>query len=107
MDCGLDICVSGSKDGSCIIHNLQSGVYLRSLYHPQEYSISLVAISSYGHVVFYSSEDLKLFVYSINGRFLTCSDVPERLEQIFIPHSSRYIVTSGHDGTISFREIHR
>merc|ERR1712137_853098 len=105
-DIGLDVCVSGSKDGSCIIHNLASGVYLRSLYHPQEKPISLVAVSRLGHVVFYSADDLKLFVYSINGKFLTSSDVPERLEQLLIPHSSKFIISTGNDGSLSIREIH-
>ena len=106
VDIGLDICVSGSQDGTCIIHNLQNGEYLRSLYHPKELPISLVAISSLGHIIFYSNSDLILYVYNINGKLLVHCDIPDRLQQIFIPKSSKYIITTSLDGTISFREIH-
>lgn len=54
IDIGLDVCVSGSNDGSCIIHTLRNGKYIRSIYHPKHCPITLVAISPMGHIVFYS-----------------------------------------------------
>ena len=130
IDIGLDVCVSGSNDGSCIIHTLCNGKYIRSIYHPKNNPISLVAISTLGHIVFYSKvplfstyfcflrsffikfcsatkkEDLMIFVYTINGKLLAQIDAPERIEQIFIPKSSKFIVTSGKDGSVSIRHIH-
>jgi WD40 repeat protein len=106
VETGLDVCVSGSKDGTCIIHNLQRGVYLRSIHHPTGLPITLVAVSSLGHVVFYSKEDLILHVYDINGTAITCYDVPERLEQIYVPLPGRHVITAAKDGTLTIREIH-
>jgi WD40 repeat protein len=54
VDVGLDVCVSGSNDGSCIIHNLRQGTYLRTIFHPQKHPISIVAISPNGNIIFYS-----------------------------------------------------
>jgi hypothetical protein len=54
VDHALDICVSGSKDGTCIVHNLSDGVYVRSVDHPSELGINLVHLSSMGHIVMYS-----------------------------------------------------
>ena len=54
IDVGLDVCVSGSKDGSCIVHNLIEGIYVRSIYHPHNQPIDLVSISQVGHVAFLS-----------------------------------------------------
>ncbi len=50
----LDIAVSGSKDGSCIIHTLRRGKYVRSIFHPKRHEIKLLAVSSQGHIVMYS-----------------------------------------------------
>ena len=47
-----------------------------------------------------------IFVYTINGKLLAQMDAPERIEQIFIPKSSKFIVTSGKDGSVSIRHIH-
>jgi len=106
VDTGLDVCISGSKDGTCIVHNLQEGVYVRSIYHPSDLPITLVALSSLGYVVFYSKQDLMLYVFDINGNELMRYDVPERLEQIFVPPSGRHVITCGQDNSLCIREIH-
>jgi hypothetical protein len=54
VNLGLDVCVSGSNDGSCIVNNFRPGTYLRSIYHPKRHPIHLIAVSSIGHIVFYS-----------------------------------------------------
>ena len=58
VESGLDICISGSNDGTCIIHNLRRGIYLRSLYHPNNHPISLVAVSTHGYIAYYSKVNL-------------------------------------------------
>lgn len=66
----LDISVSGSKDGTCIIHNLRDGNYVRSIYHYQDLAIASVSISSQGYILIYTEEDLAYQLYSINGKLL-------------------------------------
>ena len=63
VDIGLDICVSGSNDGTCIVHDLRHGNYVRSIYHPNNLPINLVCVSPLGHVVFFSR---MVFFSSIN-----------------------------------------
>ncbi len=50
----LDVVVSGSKDGSCIIHTLKRGRYVRSIYPPDSGPLRWVGISSTGNIVTYS-----------------------------------------------------
>lgn len=106
VDIGLDVCVSGSNDGTCIIHNLRQGDYVRSLYHPKDLPITLVAISTLGHVVFYSQADRLLYLYNINGQFFKSIDVHERLQTIFISPSAEYLITGSCEGVITIRQVH-
>lgn len=50
----LDTVVSGSKDGSCIIHTIGKGTYTRSIYPPGRGCLRWVGISSTGHIVTFS-----------------------------------------------------
>lgn len=45
----LDLCVSGSKDGSIIFHTLEYGRYIRSVNHPKNYEINKLALSPQGN----------------------------------------------------------
>uniref|UniRef100_A0A667HBP5 Neurobeachin like 1 n=1 Tax=Lynx canadensis TaxID=61383 RepID=A0A667HBP5_LYNCA len=59
----LDMAVSGSRDGTVIIHTIQKGQYMRTLRPPCESSLLLtvpnLAISWEGHIVIYSSTEEK------------------------------------------------
>eukprot|EP01094_Clydonella_sp_ATCC50884_P009751 TRINITY_DN1927_c1_g1_i1.p1 TRINITY_DN1927_c1_g1~~TRINITY_DN1927_c1_g1_i1.p1 ORF type:complete len:119 (-),score=56.06 TRINITY_DN1927_c1_g1_i1:283-639(-) len=74
--------------------------------HPQQAAISIVAVSSLGHIAMYSSEDLTLRLYTVNGRHLVSSHSPERIGCIHISKSASIIVCGNEDGTIVFRRLH-
>lgn len=70
-----DVVVSGSRDGSVMVHSLRHGRYLRSLYRgpatsPARAQIDWVGVSEQGHILTYSRADRTLASYSINGRLL-------------------------------------
>ena len=97
IDVGCDICVSGSKDGTCIVHNLRNGTYLRTIPHPLRLGIELLAISALGHIVFFSQEDLTLFVYTINGEFISQSLTKGVVRVLCLSRDAKFVVTGEHD----------
>jgi len=96
----LDICVSGSKDATVVIHTLQHGKYIRSIKHPNRCTIHKLALSSLGHIVIYSSGDNFLFVFGINGEMLTSVSASDSLCNLQITGDGELIVTGGRQITI-------
>eukprot|EP01133_Synstelium_polycarpum_P008387 gene8387-9862_t len=103
----LDICLSGSKDGTSIIHNLRHGEYVRSIYLPKQSPVSICAISNQGHIVIYSQADLTIYLYNINGQLLRSIDTHERLQSIIISKDSEYLITGGDKGTVVLRTLYK
>jgi hypothetical protein len=65
----LKVIAASSADGCIALYNLYSGRYLRSYNHPKFKPIDYVCIYNtplYG-IVFYCSEELNIYSYSING----------------------------------------
>jgi hypothetical protein len=106
VNAGLDVSVSGSKDGSCIIHTLRQGRYVRSIYHPQGATVDLVVLSPQGHIVFYSLEDNSLHLFTINGFLLCEGNANERLRHMLITSDSEFLVTGGEKGIVVVRQLH-
>ena len=111
----LDVVVSGSRDGSCIIHSLRKGNYIRSIALPFEEStdqkiaklspVSIVKIAPSGHILVYS-HNFYLYLYSINARLLAKVETHERLNDIYITSNCKHIVTGGKDGFVIIRNLH-
>ncbi|EFA75292.1 BEACH domain-containing protein [Heterostelium album PN500] len=102
----LDICISGSKDGTCIIHNLRRGEYVRTISLPKQSPVSKCSISNQGHIVIYSQADLVIYLYSINGQLLKSVDTHERLHSIIISRDSEYLISGGDKGTVVLRTLY-
>jgi len=102
----LDLAVSGSRDGSCIVHSLRRGEYVRSIFIPKASPVSMIAVSSIGHIVLYSAEDLVIYLYSVNGKLLKTIDEHERLTHMIISRNADYLVTGGERGTIIIRTLY-
>lgn len=112
----LDMAVSGSRDGTVIIHTIQKGQYLRTLRPPCESSLFLtipsLAISWEGHIVVYSSLEEKstlkdknlLHVFSINGKYLGSQVLSEQISDLCIV--GEHIITGSLQGLLSVRELH-
>lgn len=96
---GLDLVVSGSKDGTCVLHALFSGKYLRTI--RCESVVERLGLSGRGEIVICTQEDILL--YSINGELLArcpCEDKFTGMQ--IVPSSStdgpareRFLVTAG------------
>jgi WD40 repeat protein len=101
----LDIAVSGSKDGTCILHTLRRGKYVRTIYHPKRFPIRLLVISNQGHIVLYSQEDLMINLYTINARFITSVELSERLNHMMVTRNGEYLITGSEKGTVVIRKL--
>jgi len=131
----LQVVVSGSKDGSCIIHTCRKGQYVRSMYPPGGAQLRWVGISSQGHIIAYSATDLMLHLYTINGactdvltalryaqaterardlhvslyrsgRHIASMDVGERLHALVFSSDGNYLVTGGDKKQFVVRSSH-
>nr|XP_048315334.1 neurobeachin-like protein 1 isoform X2 [Myodes glareolus] len=112
----LDMAVSGSRDGTVIIHTIQKGQYMRTLRPPCESSLFLtipsLAVSWEGHIVIYSSLEEKpalkdknmLHVFSINGKYLGSQVLNEQISDMCI--IGEHIITGSLQGLLSIRELH-
>jgi len=105
----LDISISGSKDGTCIIHNLKHGEYVRTIYLPKQSPVSLIAITYQGYIVIYSQADLMIYLYTINGQLLKSIDTHERLQSMIVSKDNsypEYLITGGERGTVVIRTLY-
>uniref|UniRef100_G1P9B6 Neurobeachin like 1 n=1 Tax=Myotis lucifugus TaxID=59463 RepID=G1P9B6_MYOLU len=112
----LDMAVSGSRDGTVLIHTIQKGQYLRTLRPPCESSLLLtipnLAISWEGHIVIYSSTEEKttlkdknaLHLFSVNGKCLGSQVLKEQVSDICI--IGEHIVMGSLQGFLSIRDLH-
>lgn len=112
----LDMAVSGSRDGTVIIHTIQKGQYMRTLRPPCESSLLLtipnLAISWEGYIVIYSSIEetttLKdknaLHLFSVNGKYLQSQVLKEQVSDICI--IGEHIVMGSLQGYLSIRDLH-
>ncbi|KAH9476097.1 Beige protein-like protein 1 [Psilocybe cubensis] len=110
--------VSGSKDGSAALWDLNRGVYVRSIWHGEAgetNAVNLVAINeSTGYIA--TCSRLKLCLHTVNGRHITTLDltktssfsplVPTITSMAF--HEREYshlgvLATGGPDGSITLR----
>ncbi|KAM7339388.1 hypothetical protein ACRRTK_000003 [Alexandromys fortis] len=112
----LDMAVSGSRDGTVIIHTIQKGQYMRTLRPPCESSLFLtipsLAVSWEGHIVIYSSlvekpalkDKNMLHVFSVNGKHLGSQVLNEQISDMCI--IGEHIITGSIQGLLSIRELH-
>ncbi|KAF7293071.1 hypothetical protein MIND_01206500 [Mycena indigotica] len=112
------IALSGSRDGSAAIWDLNRGIYIRSIWHGEASemtAVNLVAINeSTGYIATCSRE--KLCLHTINGRpmatlNLTVPSISDGIPPLVTAlafHEREYshmgvIATGGSDGSITFR----
>jgi hypothetical protein len=106
VDADLDVVISGSRDGTCIVHTLRQGRYIRSIRHPCNGPIDLIALShETGHMVMYSKADLQVHLFSINGKHVHSIDTCDVLHCLKI-HDSKYVMYGGEKGIVWVRKLH-
>ncbi|XP_051922012.1 neurobeachin-like protein 2 isoform X1 [Hippocampus zosterae] len=109
----LDMAVSGSKDGTVIVHTVRRGQYLRTLRPPGEPSlISQLQVGMEGHVVVQTSRgkpsnDMKgtdsIHVYSVNGFLLSSFNMEEQVCALHLV--SEYIMLGTMQGRLHVRQL--
>ncbi|CAJ0899985.1 13727_t:CDS:10 [Entrophospora sp. SA101] len=99
-----DILISGSKDGTCIIHSLRNANYIRTLcpFEDEESSVEYVCITKDANIVIYTEYKNEYFLhtYSINGKLLNSMELSAKIEHMISSTESNSIVTTtdGEDG---------
>ncbi|KAK9721361.1 hypothetical protein K7432_003503 [Basidiobolus ranarum] len=93
-----DILISGSKDGTCVVHSLRQGHYIRTLcpVHDVDASVNVVRISKQGNILIYSEsqESASLHVFNINGRLLKSLVLLGHLNDMIFSKEGDYLIAA-------------
>ncbi|KAM6945740.1 LOW QUALITY PROTEIN: neurobeachin-like protein 1 [Aplochiton taeniatus] len=112
----LDMAVSGSRDGTVIIHTVRRGQYMRCLRPPCEsalpVSILHLAFSWEGHLVVHTCVEGKatlkdknaLHLYSVNGKHLGTESLKEQVTDMCV--SGEHVVLGSEQGYLSIRDLY-
>lgn len=112
----LDMAVSGSRDGTVIIHTVRRGQYMRSLRPPCESSLPVsimhLAVSWEGHLVVHTCIEGKatlkdknaLHLYSVNGKHLCSAPLKEQVTDMCV--SGEHVVIGSEQGFLSVRDLY-
>nr|XP_054599164.1 neurobeachin-like protein 1 isoform X1 [Nothobranchius furzeri] len=112
----LDMAVSGSRDGTVIIHTVRRGQYMRCLRPPCDSSLPLsvlhLAVSWEGHLLVHTCLEGKatlkdknmLHLYSVNGKHLCSEALKEQLTDMCV--SGEYVVVGSEQGYLSIRDLY-
>ncbi|GAM22142.1 hypothetical protein SAMD00019534_053170 [Acytostelium subglobosum LB1] len=113
LDADNDICVTGSKDGTIIIHTILKGTYIRTITHPNNLPINNLTLTDDGSIFFYSNSTVNsgdndgneekhiIYRYSINGYLIQTipTDIQPSISKMVQIRSSTgmngYFITSG------------
>ncbi|PKK73772.1 beach-domain-containing protein [Rhizophagus irregularis] len=100
-----DILISGSRDGTCIVHSLQHANYIRTLrpLHDLDAIVEFVCISKDANIVVYTevNEEYFLHTYSVNGKLLNFIKISDRLNHMISAPDKNIILTSNDKGQIT------
>ncbi|KAJ8389791.1 hypothetical protein AAFF_G00114970 [Aldrovandia affinis] len=112
----LDMAVSGSRDGTVIIHTIRRGQYMRSLRPPCESSLPVsilhLAVSWEGRLLVHTCVEGKatlkdknaLHVYSVNGKHLCTESLQDQVTDLCV--SGEHIVLGSEQGFLSIRDLY-
>ncbi|XP_063733785.1 neurobeachin-like protein 1 isoform X2 [Eleginops maclovinus] len=112
----LDMAVSGSRDGTVIIHTVRRGQYMRCLRPPCDSSLPLsilhLAVSWEGHLLVHTCIEGKatlkdknaLHLYSVNGKHLCSEPLKEQLTDMCV--SGEYVVIGSEQGYLTIRDLY-
>uniref|UniRef100_A0A672MW73 Neurobeachin like 1 n=1 Tax=Sinocyclocheilus grahami TaxID=75366 RepID=A0A672MW73_SINGR len=112
----LDMAVSGSRDGTVIIHTVRRGQYMRSLRPPCESSLPVsimhLAVSWEGQLVVHTCVEGKatlkdknaLHLYSVNGKHLCSAPLKEQVTDMCA--SGEHVIIGSEQGFLSVRDLY-
>ncbi|XP_076009798.1 neurobeachin-like protein 2 isoform X2 [Genypterus blacodes] len=111
----LDMAVSGSKDGTVIVHTVRRGQFLRTLRPPGEScvpsQITELQVGMEGHIVVQTATEERstgkgkypLYVYSVNGCLLSSFTMEEQVTALHLV--SDYIILGTYEGNLHIRDL--
>ncbi|XP_029958352.1 neurobeachin-like protein 2 isoform X1 [Salarias fasciatus] len=111
----LDMAVSGSKDGTVIVHTVRRGQFLRTLRPPGDSSvpaqISELQVGMEGHIVVQTSLEecshrkgkYSVHVYSVNGCLLSSVTMEEQVTALHLV--SEYVILGTMQGGLHIRDL--
>uniref|UniRef100_A0A674B7R4 Neurobeachin-like protein 2 n=1 Tax=Salmo trutta TaxID=8032 RepID=A0A674B7R4_SALTR len=112
----LDMAVSGSKDGTLIIHSVRRGQFLRTLRPPGESClpsrVTGLQVGMEGHIVAQTAleghtagkEKYSLHVYSVNGCLLSSVSLEEEVTALYLV--PEYIILGTRQGNLHIRDLY-
>uniref|UniRef100_A0A665U108 Neurobeachin-like 1 n=1 Tax=Echeneis naucrates TaxID=173247 RepID=A0A665U108_ECHNA len=112
----LDMAVSGSRDGTVIIHTVRRGQYMRCLRPPCDSSLPLsilhLTVSWEGHLLVHTCVEGKatlkdknaLHLYSVNGKHLCSEPLKEQVTDMCV--SGEYVIIGSEQGYLSVRDLY-
>ncbi|KAL7977800.1 hypothetical protein Chor_010752 [Crotalus horridus] len=84
----LDMAVSGSKDGTILVHTIRRGQFMMSLKPPCECSlpvtISNLVVGHQGQIVVQTVDKFALHLYSVNGKHLSSVPLDEQVTSMCV-----------------------
>jgi WD40 repeat protein len=101
----LDVVVSGSRDGTVMVHSLRTGRYTRTISPPEGGCIRWVGVSAQGIILTYSLLDLALHAYTINGVAIGSCDTAERLYALRFSADGQFLVAGGDRKQLSVYDL--
>ncbi|XP_049440391.1 neurobeachin-like protein 2 isoform X2 [Epinephelus fuscoguttatus] len=111
----LDMAVSGSKDGTVIVHTVRRGQFLRTLRPPGDScvpaQISELQVGMEGHIVVQTSLEERanrkgkysIHVYSVNGCLLSSFTMEEQVTALHL--MSEHIILGTMQGSLHIRDL--
>ncbi|KAK5618282.1 Neurobeachin-like protein 2 [Crenichthys baileyi] len=111
----LDMAVSGSKDGTVIVHTVRRGQFLRTLRPPGDVNlcspIAALQVGMEGHIVVQKSQEEcshrkgkhSIHVYSVNGCLLSSFTMEEQITALHLV--SEYVILGTMQGSLHIRDL--
>ncbi|KAG8438231.1 hypothetical protein GDO86_008792 [Hymenochirus boettgeri] len=113
----LDMAVSGSKDGTVIVHTIRLGQFMRFIKPPCESSLPLtitqLAVGLEGQIIFQSTiegrtslkDKFALHSYSVNGKHLASVPLDEQVTALCVTQD--FLVLGTMQCSLHIRRLHR
>ncbi|MEQ2239137.1 Neurobeachin-like protein 2 [Ilyodon furcidens] len=111
----LDMAISGSKDGTVIVHTVRRGQFLRTLRPPGDVNlcspIAALQVGMEGHIVVQKSQEEcshrkgkhSIHVYSVNGCLLSSFTMEEQITALHLV--SEYVILGTMQGSLHIRDL--
>uniref|UniRef100_A0A671LZ83 Neurobeachin-like protein 2 n=1 Tax=Sinocyclocheilus anshuiensis TaxID=1608454 RepID=A0A671LZ83_9TELE len=107
----LDMAISGSKDGTVIMHSVRRGQYLRTLRPPCESCfaapVAHLEVGMEGHIVAQTvmeGRTYALHVYSVNGTLLASETLDEKISALHLVPD--YLIVGTQQGNLHIRDLY-